>query len=96
MKTSATTDHVYDIDKQIRQLKKKILLMEAQQQKAGCGHDPKQEQVEKVIKFEDLKELGSVPAVKVVAYLGEMAGVRMVERRKSKTLAATDGRRLLL
>ncbi|CAH1449081.1 unnamed protein product [Lactuca virosa] len=76
MKTSATTDHVHDIDKQIRQLPKKILLMEAQQQKAGCGHDPKQEQdhykgifvgIKKVIKFEDVKELGSVPAVKLEA-----------------------------
>lgn len=33
-----------------------ILLMEAQQQKAGCGHDPKQEQVEKVAKFEDWRK----------------------------------------
>ncbi|KAI3509350.1 hypothetical protein L1887_24570 [Cichorium endivia] len=47
----ATGDHVPDIDKRIRALKKKIRLTEAQQQKPG--HDLKPEQVEKVAKLED-------------------------------------------
>lgn len=53
MESSATTEHVPDIDKRVRALKKKIRLMEAQQQKAGHDHDLKQEQVEKVAKLED-------------------------------------------
>ncbi|XP_023739709.1 partner of Y14 and mago isoform X2 [Lactuca sativa] len=53
MESSATTEHVPDIDKRIRALKKKIRLMEAQQQKAGHDHDLKQEQVEKAAKLED-------------------------------------------
>ncbi|CAH1450612.1 unnamed protein product [Lactuca virosa] len=53
MESSATTEHVPDIDKRIRALKKKIRLMEAQQQKAGHDNDLKQEQAEKVAKLED-------------------------------------------
>lgn len=47
----ATGNHVPDIDKRIRALKKKIRLTEAQQQKTG--QDLKPEQVEKVAKLED-------------------------------------------
>ncbi|KAL4556080.1 hypothetical protein LXL04_038720 [Taraxacum kok-saghyz] len=47
----ATEDHVPDIDKRIRALKKKIRLTEALQQKTE--HDLKPEQMEKVAKLED-------------------------------------------
>ncbi|KAI3755239.1 hypothetical protein L1987_55035 [Smallanthus sonchifolius] len=48
---SETGDHVPDIDKRIRALKKKIRLTEGQQQKTG--NDLKPEQLEKVAKLDD-------------------------------------------
>ncbi|CAH1447712.1 partner of Y14 and mago isoform X2 [Lactuca sativa] len=49
-----STDHVPDIDKKIRALKKKIRLTEGQQQKTG--NDLKPEQQEKVAKLEDWRK----------------------------------------
>lgn len=51
---SATGDHVPDIDKRIRALKKKIRLTEGQQQKAG--NDLKPEQLEKIAKLDDWRQ----------------------------------------
>ncbi|KAI3702078.1 hypothetical protein L6452_27727 [Arctium lappa] len=50
----ATEDHIPDIDKRIRALKKKIRLTEAQQQKTGNNLKP--EQLEKVGKLEDWRK----------------------------------------
>ncbi|CAI9304320.1 unnamed protein product [Lactuca saligna] len=49
-----SADHVPDIDKKIRALKKKIRLTEGQQQKTG--NDLKPEQQEKVAKLEDWRK----------------------------------------
>nr|XP_043627306.1 partner of Y14 and mago [Erigeron canadensis] len=51
---SATGDHVPDIDKRIRALKKKIRLTEAQQQKAGT--DLKPELLDKVAKLDNWRQ----------------------------------------
>ncbi|XP_071736886.1 partner of Y14 and mago-like isoform X2 [Rutidosis leptorrhynchoides] len=51
---SATEDHVPDIDKKIRALKKKIRLTEAQQQKVG--NDLKPEQLDKVAKLDEWRQ----------------------------------------
>ncbi|KAJ0773364.1 hypothetical protein HanOQP8_Chr03g0098411 [Helianthus annuus] len=51
---SETGDHVPDIDKRIRALKKKIRLTEGQQLKAG--NDLKPEQLEKLAKLDDWRQ----------------------------------------
>ncbi|KAI3707867.1 hypothetical protein L2E82_36758 [Cichorium intybus] len=52
--SSGTGDHVPDIDKKIRAIKKKIRLTEGQQQKTG--NDLKPEQQEKVAKLDDWRK----------------------------------------